>query len=624
MKKKLLFSVLLLVLLALTVNAQNFSITIDAEKDAFYDALTGPSNGLVFMPYLCYLRDIGTPPTDDADLSAKVWFAYDADYLYCYAEVKDDIVAATNTERFQNDCMELKFDPDPNSGTNTKTANCRITAKGADNAEEPTGVDNLNGSGHLEDVEGTDYVVSESDYARRLTDDGYVLEFRVPFDYINEPEDNRFMVERTVGNKFGMAINIGDNDGTTREHMIQWSAGHTDGAHSYPALCGTATFMDNHVLKLEAVGPRPQDTVVVNPNAGWYIDPNFAVAIDAEKDAFYSELTGPSNGLVFMPYLCYLRDIGTPPTDNADLSAKVWFSYDADYLYCYAEVKDDIVAATNTERFQNDCLELKFDPDPNSGTNTKTSNCRITAKGADNAEEPTGVDNLNGSGHLEDVEGTDYVVSESDYARRLTDDGYVLEFRVPFDYINEPEDNRFMVERTVGNKFGMAINIGDNDGTTREHMIQWSAGHTDGAHSYPALCGTATFMDNHVLKLEAVGPRPQDTVVVNPNAEEWYTKDPTAGIKGQPPVAESFNLLTNYPNPFNPSTTIKFSVPKTAFVTLKIHNTLGQEVARLVAQRLNEGVYTVNWNAAEFPSGIYIVRMVAGDLINTSKMVLLK
>ena len=351
---------------------------------------------------------------------------------------------------------------------------------------------------------------------------------------------------------------------------------------------------------------------------------NFSITIDAEKDAFYEALTGPSNGLVFMPYLCYLRDIGTPPTDNADLSAKVWFSYDADYLYCYAEVKDDIVAVTNTERFQNDCMELKFDPDPNSGTNTKTANCRITAKGADNAEEPTGVDNLNGSGHLEDVEGTDYVVSESDYARRLTDDGYVLEFRVPFDYINEPEDNRFMVERTVGNKFGMAINIGDNDGTTREHMIQWSAGHTDGAHSYPALCGTVTFMDNHVLKLEAVGPRPQDTVVVNPNAEEWYTKDPTVAIKVEPSVAKSFNLLTNYPNPFNPSTTIKFSVPKTALVTLKVHNTLGQEVAQLVAQRLNEGVYTVNWNAAEFPSGIYIVRMVAGDLINTSKMILLK
>ena len=197
------------------------------------------------MPYLCYLRDIGTPPTDNADLSAKVWFYYDADYLYCYAEVKDDIVAVTNTERFQNDCMELKFDPDPNSGTNTKTANCRITAKGADNAEEPTGVDNLNGSGHLEDVEGTDYVVSESDYARRLTDDGYVLEFRVPFDYINEPEDNRFMVERTVVSLDG--DQYCDNDGTTREHRFsgRW---HTDGNHSYPALCGTATFMDNHVL----------------------------------------------------------------------------------------------------------------------------------------------------------------------------------------------------------------------------------------------------------------------------------------------------------------------------------------------------------------------------------------
>jgi len=87
---------------------------------------------------------------------------------------------------------------------------------------------------------------------------------------------------------------------------------------------------------------------------------------------------------------------------------------------------------------------------------------------------------------------------------------------------------------------------------------------------------------------------------------------------------ESYLLYQNYPNPFNPSTTIKFEIPKTAFVTLKIYNILGQEVAELVNEEKQPGVYEVNWNASGFASGVYFYQLRAGSFVETKKMILLR
>ena len=347
----------------------------------------------------------------------------------------------------------------------------------------------------------------------------------------------------------------------------------------------------------------------------------FSIKIDAQKDAFYNNLTGPSDGYVFISSRSFLPEIGSGLDGDADLSARVWFSYDNAYLYCYAEIKDDIVLATSDQRYLNDCLELKLDPDPNAGTGSATANSRLTAKGEGDAENPSGVDNLNGSAHLVDNNNNPLVTYEDeDYARRLTDDGYALEFRIPFDFINVPDDNRYIIDRVVGGVIGMAINVGDNDGTARDNMIQWSAGHADAAHSNPALLGSVTFLDNHKVKLEAVSPR--DPSIVNDSADVWYSI-PT-GVKQESFTAETFQLLTNYPNPFNPSTTIKFSVPNSAFVTLTIYNNLGQEVVQLISKEMKAGVYITQWNASGFSSGVYYYRLTAGKLSETKKLVLLK
>ncbi len=85
-----------------------------------------------------------------------------------------------------------------------------------------------------------------------------------------------------------------------------------------------------------------------------------------------------------------------------------------------------------------------------------------------------------------------------------------------------------------------------------------------------------------------------------------------------------FELSQNYPNPFNPSTKIKYSIPQSADVTLKIFNTLGEEIETLVSEEKPVGTYELNWNAANLPSGVYFYRLQAGDFVQTRKMILLK
>ena len=80
----------------------------------------------------------------------------------------------------------------------------------------------------------------------------------------------------------------------------------------------------------------------------------------------------------------------------------------------------------------------------------------------------------------------------------------------------------------------------------------------------------------------------------------------------------------NYPNPFNPSTSIQFKIPENSFVTLKVYNVLGKEVATLLNEEKNAGSYEVTFNATEFSSGIYFYKIEADNFVETKKMILMK
>ncbi len=93
-----------------------------------------------------------------------------------------------------------------------------------------------------------------------------------------------------------------------------------------------------------------------------------------------------------------------------------------------------------------------------------------------------------------------------------------------------------------------------------------------------------------------------------------FSGDPVSAVnaaKSNDPTA--FALLGNYPNPFNPSTDIRYSVPRRSFVTLTVYSMLGQYVTQLVHGEIETGIHQVRFDAAQLSSGLYFCRLSAGD-----------
>lgn len=115
-------------------------------------------------------------------------------------------------------------------------------------------------------------------------------------------------------------------------------------------------------------------------------------------------------------------------------------------------------------------------------------------------------------------------------------------------------------------------------------------------------------------------------------ADGWYVDDikvtayyiAPLSIGGNEGTPISYNLSQNYPNPFNPVTLINYSIPKSGFVTLKVYDLLGKEVASLVNESKSAGNYSVMFNAASLSSGIYLYKLESESFKDTKKMVIIK
>ena len=102
-----------------------------------------------------------------------------------------------------------------------------------------------------------------------------------------------------------------------------------------------------------------------------------------------------------------------------------------------------------------------------------------------------------------------------------------------------------------------------------------------------------------------------------------YNNTPTS-IAGTTEIPESYSLSQNYPNPFNPSTVISYNLAEGNFISLKVYNELGKEVATLVSERQNPGSYSINFNGSNLSSGLYYYKLQSGDFSDTKKMLLVK
>jgi hypothetical protein len=86
----------------------------------------------------------------------------------------------------------------------------------------------------------------------------------------------------------------------------------------------------------------------------------------------------------------------------------------------------------------------------------------------------------------------------------------------------------------------------------------------------------------------------------------------------------SFSLEQSYPNPFNPITTIEFSLPYANYVILRLYNGRGEEIKTLVSKYVSAGKHKIEWDATGFASGLYFYSIRVGEFSETKKLILLK
>ncbi|MBW7888533.1 MAG: VCBS repeat-containing protein, partial [Bacteroidetes bacterium] len=163
------------------------------------------------------------------------------------------------------------------------------------------------------------------------------------------------------------------------------------------------------------------------------------------------------------------------------------------------------------------------------------------------------------------------------------------------------------LNNTVGQIFKFGLYGGDNEGG------KGGFGNNHAANIDDAT-GTATIAD----QFGSINPTYY-------SAWDYDKHETTLGVQKKDDVIPTvFSLDQNFPNPFNPTTTIQYAIPTESFVTLKVYNMLGQEVATVVNENLKAGKYSATFNASRLASGVYVYRIEAGSFVSVKKMMLLK
>ena len=125
-------------------------------------------------------------------------------------------------------------------------------------------------------------------------------------------------------------------------------------------------------------------------------------------------------------------------------------------------------------------------------------------------------------------------------------------------------------------------------------------------------------------KVKAVDNTGKESLYSNEVSITGYGNQWKTNNKKLDEIPSDYSLSNNYPNPFNPTTTIKYSIKESGLVSLKVFDVLGKEVIDLVNEVKPVGVYETEFNANDLPSGVYICSLRVNDFVSYRKMVLLK
>ena len=278
-------------------------------------------------------------------------------------------------------------------------------------------------------------------------------------------------------------------------------------------------------------------------------------------------------------------------SNDDDLSVNAYLAMTSDYLYVAFDVNDDIITPDiSASSWLNDCPDLFFGLYEYHGKTHVGYKREVTPdyhmrflKSRLIYDNP-GADSLL-------VPGADY------YWEEKFPSGYIVEAKISFQDIAKKRRSTSADPVFVA-KEGMSIpidfEINDADNAEREGQLDYSK-EADGNSYQDVTKWAATFIGNK-----------------------------TVGVNDNSLTVNSFNLDQNYPNPFNPTTQIRYSIAKAGLVNIKVYDILGRQVAELINHNQGIGEYTVNFNASNLTSGVYIYKIQSGSFTATKKMMLLK
>jgi hypothetical protein len=275
---------------------------------------------------------------------------------------------------------------------------------------------------------------------------------------------------------------------------------------------------------------------------------------------------------------------------DADLSVLSYVAMDNSYLYVAFDIEDDVVSYNPAiASYLNDAPDLFIGLYSWHGAPHTSYRRGITPDYHFRfAKDKLIEDNLGGDTLA--LPGTDYYWGEK------FPTGYVVEARISFaDIAALAGDNLFVPYEGYRIPIDYSINDADASGT-REGILTFSPYNEDQSWN-----DVSRWLYTWIGAL-------------------WHP----VGVDDQGQNIYDYALIQNYPNPFNPSTQIAYSIKETGFVSLKVFDILGREVASLVNEEQNAGVHTVQFNASHFSSGIYFYRLESGSFVQTNKMMLLK
>jgi hypothetical protein len=186
-----------------------------------------------------------------------------------------------------------------------------------------------------------------------------------------------------------------------------------------------------------------------------------------------------------------------------------------------------------------------------------------------------------------------YALGENYFFSDLGGQDFVAELKIPFSYLQYPEDKPFIPVDGMTLPFNILGSDCDAEDGVFDGAVQLA--NTTSWPSWGSQYWTFTWLE-----------------------------DLTTGVEDNPININTYSLSANYPNPFNPATKIKYSIANSEIVNLSIYNILGQKVQTLVNEFKTAGKYEVTFNAASLPSGVFFYTITSGDFSSTKKMILLK